>query len=873
MQPKSYQTQAVDTLVAFLRRQRAVGLAPAFREIAGEDYLTAGLPAVLLDIPYVCFRIPTGGGKTLMGALMIGPVLQELQARQTGVVLWLVPSTAIKTQTINRLQDPTDPYRRALEGSVKGPVRVMDLDEAFALRRAECDTAAIVIVGTIQQLRREDTDQLRVYEPSGDLADHFSHVPAHLAPLLVQQEEGRGPVPCLVNALALQRPLVICDEAHNARTALSLDTIARLLPSCILEMTATPQREHDPVRGIYASNVLFRVSAVELKLDDMIKLPIDLRVLSNWEEALAAALVHRDQLEQAAHEDPRRIRPILLLQAQPARREGDPLTVDVLRAHLIERELVPENYIAIETGDRRELAGVDLTARDCQVRVILTVQALREGWDCPWAYVLCSLNQTGSLTAAEQLLGRVLRMPNAQRSPVPALNKSYAVVVSESYGTAADSLVGTLIANGFEKFEATRQVAGGTVMAELWGVREVPVETRPALEALPPSLAGRVTFNEVRQSLTIPGQVTPDEMSHLLRCVPGESAREALRRDIVAAGGLFQPSGDNRVATDAAEPVEEEQYRVPYLTVKQGDVWEVFRHDHFLSEPWPLSSYDPTLHADAFDPYAQTEARFSIDIDHLGDAKITPIDAETAQVEIAGMSTTWTVSVLSGWLDRHIQHIDIRTEEVLLFLRRMLAGLIEGRGIPMAVLVRARHRLQVAAEALIDQHRTAASKAAFQASLFGPTPLRLRVTESHALSLSPDTYVFNKIYTGAYQFRKHLFEVVGDLESSGEEFECACQIDSHPSVRKWVRNTDSRPKSSFWLQTPFGKFYPDFLAFLQSGEVVAIEYKGTHLYSADDATLKRQVGAVWADLSEGKARFVMLNGPEWEVLRASLAGA
>ncbi len=868
MQPKSYQKQAVETLVAFLRRQRTVGLTAAFREATSEDYLSAGLPASILDTPYICFRIPTGGGKTLMGTMMIGPALQEMHARQSGLVLWLVPSTAIKEQTIARLQDSADPYRRMLESSVKGPVRVIDLTDAFGLRRAECETAAVVVVGTIQQLRREDTDQLRVYEPSGDLADHFVNIPEGLAPHLLQMEHGRGPVPCLVNALALQRPLVICDEAHNARTPLSLDTIARLLPSCILEMTATPQREHDPARDLYASNVLFRVSAVELKLDNMIKLPVDLRVLGNWEEALSAAIGRRDQLEQAAAEDPRHIRPILLMQAQPNRRNTDALTVDVLRTYLIERALVPADHIAIETGDRRELAGVDLTATNCPVRIILTVQALREGWDCPWAYVLCSLHHTGSLSAAEQLLGRVLRMPNAQRSPIPALNKSYAVVVSDSFGTAADSLVGTLVANGFERFEASRQIEGSSVMAELWGTREIPTPARPLLDSLPSSMAGRVTYNELRQSLTIPAHLTDSEMGQILRCLPTEAARQEFRREIESLGDLFQPAG---CATDASlRSVPTERYQIPLLTVRQGELWEVFQKDHFLGEPWPLSSYDSVLDEGAFDPYAVGGARFSIDIDPEGEAQITMVDNQAAQVELAGMTTTWTVPVMCGWLDRHIQHVDVTTEEALLFFRRVLAHLIDRRGAPMAILVRARHRLQVAVEDLIDQHRDTASRSAFQASIFGDSPLRLRVAESHALNLTPDTYAFRNAYSGAYQFQKHLFEVIGDLESSGEEFECACQIDAHPSVRKWVRNTDSRPKSSFWLQSPFGRFFPDFIAFLHSGKVVAVEYKGAHLYSADDAVLKRQVGELWATLSDGKVGFVMTNGPQWELVRAAL---
>jgi type III restriction enzyme len=52
----------------------------------------------------------------------------------------------------------------------------------------------------------------------------------------------------------LCRPLVIIDEAHNARTRLSFDTLARFNPSCIVEFTATPETTHKPEQGYFAGN-------------------------------------------------------------------------------------------------------------------------------------------------------------------------------------------------------------------------------------------------------------------------------------------------------------------------------------------------------------------------------------------------------------------------------------------------------------------------------------------------------------------------------------------------------------------------------------------------------------------------------------------
>ena len=78
------------------------------------------------------------------------------------------------------------------------------------------------------------------------------------------------------------------------------------------------------------------------------------------------------------------------------------------------RGKIPDEQIVVATGDQRGLDDVDLFDPDCQVRIIITKDALKEGWDCSFAYVLCSLTQQRSGTAIMQLLGRVLRMPVRQ---------------------------------------------------------------------------------------------------------------------------------------------------------------------------------------------------------------------------------------------------------------------------------------------------------------------------------------------------------------------------------------------------------------------------------------------------------------------------
>ena len=144
-----------------------------------------------------------------------------------------------------------------------------------------------VIVATIQSFRVEDTTGRKVYDQNGTFAEHLLSLPADRLADLLPGADGK-PKPSLVNMLRLRRPIVIVDEAHNARTDLSFATLGAVKPSCIVEFTATPARARHP------SNVLHHVSAAELKAADMIKMP--LRVItrhpSQADQLLGLSLIH-----------------------------------------------------------------------------------------------------------------------------------------------------------------------------------------------------------------------------------------------------------------------------------------------------------------------------------------------------------------------------------------------------------------------------------------------------------------------------------------------------------------------------------------------------------------------------------------------------
>nr|MDA8248060.1 hypothetical protein [Rhodospirillales bacterium] len=182
-----------------------------------------------------------------------------------------------------------------------------------------------------------------------------------------------------------------------------------------------------------------------------IKLPIRLTEHKSWEDAVQDSILTRQRLHDLATKDADYIRPIILFQAEEKGRE---VTKEVLLKHLMEQHSIPREKIAVVTGDQKELDGINLFARNCQIDFVVTVEALKEGWDCSFAYVFCSTATVNSKKDVEQILGRVLRMPYAKRRKEADLNRAYAHVSRASWPNAVRQLHDRLVDMGFEDSEA-----------------------------------------------------------------------------------------------------------------------------------------------------------------------------------------------------------------------------------------------------------------------------------------------------------------------------------------------------------------------------------------------------------------------------------
>ncbi len=879
-QLKDYQQRSLDALRRYFRLANDLNDADtAFYQMTGQ---TMGRripynPVPGLDgLPYVCVRIPTGGGKTYVAAHAVGLATKDLLGADQSVILWMVPTTTILEQTLEALKAPTHPYRRALEREAPGGVRVMNLSEALEVNRATLDAKTTVIVSTMQAFRVDDTEGRKVYEDSGALMDHFEGRDAERANDLECFENGQ-PKRSLANVLALRRPIVIVDEAHHARTELSFETLSRFRPSSIIEFTATPHREDDR-----RSNVLVSVSAAELKAEEMIKLPIELTVFQPWKELLELADNQLATLDRAARDERNDtgeyIRPVMLIKAEAAYSD-DSITVDVVEKALKQDLNVPDEEIAIATGASDDLEDTDILDPTCPIRYVITIQKLGEGWDCPFAYVLCSVAAMRSNQAVEQMVGRVLRMPNVKRKRHSALNKAYAFAADDAFADALNAVRDVLVENGFERLEAEHLVHESDQQNELTSrgygplfdqtdtddePPSVDIEVRevPDLTELPADVRSKVTIDASNGTITYRGSMDDAEREALKSCFRDpdiqyqvDQAQQRIQQNV---GGTVQSPADK------GEPFE-----VPKLVVRQGDAFETFRKTHFIDTDWTLSSFDATL--PDYEPALPQGQRGEVDTGEEGSLSIRFLDEVRQQLSLLSGDHEWKVSDLVIWLDRNIPHQDIRPQDAVTFLERLVQGyLIDEKGFSLDALVRDKYRLKRAVEHRIDEHRSTAHRQQYDHLLFGGDG-EAAVTVNPDICFRFTEYPYASLYDGEFAFCHHYYgnQTVGHMNN--EEAECAFFLDRQPEIEYWVRNLEQNSKYAFWLQTSTDKFYPDFVCKLKDGRVLVVEYKGANLWSTEDAKEKRNLGQVWAERSGGHCLFVMPKGPDRAPIKNALS--
>lgn len=443
MELKPYQQQVINDLSLFLEQvQTTKDTKDAFQIFWAKHPRTPLQPfsgtAIepyknnVPKVPNICVKVPTAGGKTFIACNALKTIFDAFDYDRPKAVVWLVPSITILDQTIKNLKDPSHPYRQKINSHFGNKVEVFD--KAALLQGSGFNATTIkeqlnILVFSFDSLRAKNKEDRKVFQENGNLQSFENLL-------------GKDTEITLGAVIKYLNPVVVVDESHNAESDLSVDMLKELNPCFILDLTATPRNN---------SNIISFIDALELKRENMVKLPVIVYNHQDKTEVINSALQLQKRLELQAIEEEKKggryIRPIVLFQAQPKNAE-DNTTFEKLKEKLIELK-IPADQIKIKTANINEIKNEDLMSRDCAVRYIITVNALKEGWDCPFAYILASLADKSSAVDVEQILGRVLRQPYVMKHNFPLLNLSYVLTASSKFLDTLDNIVKGLNKAGF----------------------------------------------------------------------------------------------------------------------------------------------------------------------------------------------------------------------------------------------------------------------------------------------------------------------------------------------------------------------------------------------------------------------------------------
>ncbi len=787
-------------------------------------------------IPNICLKVPTGGGKTLLGTVAVERINTEYFKKQTGLVLWIVPSDAIYTQTWRSFANREHPYRQMLERGSAGRVRLLEKADSFTKQDIEQQLCVMLMMLQAGAVRQESKEARKMFQDSGKYPSFFPDVDdAAATKVLLGQVpnldandmtdegfrvDGVSIKQSLGNVLRLVRPLVVIDEGHKAYSNTALETISGYNPRFILELSATPNSGRE-----YVSNVLVNVTGTALKNEEMVKLPINLinESRADWKHALATAKEKLDELQKDARKvrnnEGRYIRPLLLVRVERTgkdQRDKSQIHAEDVREYLLEKLGAKPEQIKVKSAELDELDGVDLLSDLCPVRYIITKDALREGWDCPFAYVLAVLSKTTAATAITQMVGRVMRQPQARLTTVPSINECYVVTYDQEVQEAVES---------------------------------------------------------VRRGLQEEGM---GDLSASVRAI-GKGAKAASRRETIKRRKefdklkIFLPRVlSKHYASKEWRPFDYERDLLPRLN------WERLSYTN-------RSTFAPDEQA----AIERTLVRVSVeDLGHVDDDDLAGVHTEadgTLEVDFPALVRLLLDVVPNAWQGSRI------LEETLAELRKRK---IDERRIAanQLFLVKAmrdnlRDQVQRAAEGEFRK-MLAGGELSFQLIASGDAKLNWELAQTMELDVTDDDKPL--LRKSGEPLEKSLFSPVYQKQVNGLEKDVAWYLDGDKAIRWWHRIAVHQDwHLQGWQRA---RVYPDFLACLHNvgdGKVhfTVLETKGLHLKGNEDTVYKERlfelltshsqratsVGELKLGLERHQMRFELMLENNWrERLPASL---
>lgn len=749
MELKKYQQKTIDKLKVFLKDLEKEKPEFAFMHVTKQPYKEEFFGS---EVPFVCVKIPTGGGKTLVGCNSVTEIMDSFLKEKMGrgIIMWFVPSEAIKSQTLKKFKDRKDIHRKVLDDYFDNNVKIYSNEEALKIRKEDVENNLCIIISSLDAFRKEKTLQskYKVYQENGALINHFENIEEDKT---LENDES-GVIKSLANVIRQQNPLIVIDEGHKTKTELSITFLKELNPSFVIEYTATPRPE---------SNILVEIHSSELKEEEMVKLPLVLESHTQWQNAIQQGVLRREELERTTKKEKgEKIRPIALLQAEQEKEDESKITVGKIKDFLIKERKIPEEEIAIKTSKNNDLEGVDLFAKNCKIRYIITVNALAEGWDCSFAYVLISVANIGSKVAVEQIIGRIMRMPFAQRKENEELNRSYVFASAKNFNEATNQIIYGLESNGYSKFDL----------------------------------------------------------------INATDAKQKYEFDV-----------ERRFKEDFAVPL-----------MAYGD--EELSFEELIGEDFELSKQNPEFE---FKVHYDNDGRALLDIKE-GD---TWVRGAQQILKLTYKDKNCSKNELIQWLDKKLRFTMLDKEDKVKFLEKAIDKI---KGYTIQDLSINRYVLVDKLSEVINSILVDYAKKNFDR---GVKESKITVKEFEKF---PEVITLSEELP--QEFNKSYYKKLDKLNKEESRFVERLDLEHLPNIKFWIRNREK--KDPFYLQGwQRNKFYPDFIAVTNKGNVLALEWKGEDRVSNEDTAYKTEVAKVWEKLGKGKLHFFLAhNGNVEEVL-------
>lgn len=864
---KDYQQDVLDDLALYIRTlNQSADLSSAFARYwkvkAAANNIDIHYHDDVTGVPNVTIKVPTAGGKTFIACNALRTIFDELPNRELGkVVVWFVPSDTILSQTFANLSNKEHPYRQKLDSLFNNRVCVVDKSMALLGNGispsdifGQLTVFVLSVQSFIERVQRNHTDKSYLnnplaYRENGNLEGYVKQLDAYYKSEIIIDSADES---SLIRYIAMLNPVTVIDESHNFTSDLRVDTLKNIHPSFIFDLTATPREN---------SNIISYVDAGRLKKENMVKLPVIVYNNHNKVDVISNAIILRRQLEEKAHQMQQAggsyVRPIVLFQAEP-RTSDDTQTYEKIKKALLDSG-IPEKEVKIKTANVNELKGVDLMSEDCPVRYIITVNALKEGWDCPFAYILATIANRTSKIDVEQIIGRILRQPYTKRFDDEMLNMSYVLTCGENFNETVEEVVKGLNHSGYSRrdyrkvdtFNMQKQIAehGNCAQSDLLGNSEQrAAQTDEANDPI-----GDIDISQIKDavSTSLSDNVPIQEISQLAQ-TQGEDYLQQMNQESENKQNL-PPTMSNAPQYKIREVFKEvvDSIELPNFSVhvSESDLFSAAASElqaplsrKFLLKGFALAKKDKEISFDL-----NLEAR-ALDIENRGRGE-TSIVATTLNkyqqqallsVMSAGSHETKLATITNNVVNMLSKDDEVGAKDLKDYVNSVLEPKSDAELMRMAnILPSVSERFRIKIKRLKNDY----ARQRFQ-----------DVYNDGTLSVRPDYYFPTTISCVSQAiYPKGLYEVE-DGNMDNFEKRVIDKIANLDNVLFWHRNPS---RIGFKINGYVNNHYPDFIVVTKKRNVILVETKGRQL-DGSDSEYKIEIGRKWDALAGHQYHYFMV---------------